>query len=119
MSMEIRKNYVNPLTMMKTHQKQKLQKAASSSQDHSNRIKELQSKQQQLQNTLLLMKSTGSDSSGISPENQKALEKKLEEVSQELQATKSELPKEEEKKRFSPPFAPKKDFYEKTSSDKL
>ena len=89
MSMEIRKNYVNPLTMMNTNRNQKLRLASAGTRDQAGKIKELQSKQQQLQNTLLLMKSTGSDSSKMSPENQKALEEKLEEISRELKSAKS------------------------------
>lgn len=116
MSMEIRKDYVNPLTMIKANKHQKFRQTPADSKDRAGKIKELQSKQQQLQNTLLLMKSTGSGSSGASPENQKALEEKLEEISQELQTAKSELPKAEGKDTSASFLRPEKDIYEKTSS---
>ena len=119
MSMEIRKNYVNPLTMMNTNRNQKLRLASAGTRDQVGKIKELQSKQQQLQNTLLLMKSTGSDSSKMSPENQKALEEKLEEISRELKSAKSELPKPEEESTSLSSLSPRKDIYEKTSSVKV
>ncbi|MCI8558291.1 MAG: hypothetical protein HFI19_11105 [Lachnospiraceae bacterium] len=119
MSMEIRKNYVNPLTMMNTNRNQKLRLASAGTRDQAGKIKELQSKQQQLQNTLLLMKSTGSDSSKMSPENQKALEEKLEEISRELKSAKSELPKPEEESTSLSSLSPRKDIYEKTSSVKV
>lgn len=113
MSMEIRKDYVNPLAMMKTKSHQKLKQITASPKNQTNKVKELQNKQQQLQNALLLMKCTGSDSNGMSPKTQKVLEEKLEEVSLELQTAKSELPEEEETPASFSSLRPRKDFYEK------
>lgn len=89
MSTQIRPGYINPLTTM-----------TSTKQGHSlfgkNRIADkaadLQTKQQQLQNTLLLMKSTGTDSGVSTVEQQEKLQAELEKVSEELQAAKNDAP---------------------------
>lgn len=89
MSMAVKPGYVNPLTMM--GKKKTLlnpepnQKQNSEKSEKSNDVKDLQTKQQGLQNQILLMKSTTDGS--VETE---ALEQKLEEISAELQTAKSQ-----------------------------
>lgn len=83
MSIQVRSGYVNPLTITKENE---LKLGRSPVQ--------LPSRQQtgsvtQLQNQMLLMKSTGADSTGRSSEVQKKLEVELETVSAELRTAKA------------------------------
>lgn len=93
MSLQVRPEYINPLTTM-----------ASSKQGHAffrkndnpaDKAADLQTKQQQLQNTLLLMKSAGTDSGVSTTEQKEKLQAELEKVSEELQAAKSDVPQAE------------------------
>ena len=61
----------------------------------ADKVKALQLRQQQLQNTMLLMKASGSDSSSLPEETQEILQKKLDEVSLDLRAAKAEAPRQE------------------------
>lgn len=92
MSIQIHCGYNNALTTM-TRTKQG--NSLFEKNKISNQAKDLQTKQQQLQNTLLLMKSTGSDSGASTVEQQKKLQAALEKVSKELQTAKKEIPKDE------------------------
>lgn len=53
-------------------------------------VKGLQLRQQQLQNTMLLMKASGSDSSSLPEETQKILEREMDKVNLELKAAKAD-----------------------------
>lgn len=89
MSIQIRSGYINPLTTM-TNTKQGNLLFGKNKMD--NQAADLQIKRQQLQNTLLLMKSTGSDSGVSTVEQQKKLQDELEKVSKELQTAKKKVP---------------------------
>lgn len=87
MSLQVRPGYVNPLTMLKQNQNNPVKRQAGTVQDDkTGKMRELRTKQQTLQNEMLLMQSTGSDSSGDTSEKLEALQKKLEEVSSDLRA---------------------------------
>lgn len=88
MSLQIRPGYTNPLTAM-THTKQI--HPSLGKHDSVDKTAELQTKQQPLQNTLLLIKSTGTDGGASSVEQQKTLQAELEEVSKELQSAKNDV----------------------------
>lgn len=84
--MKIRPNYVNPLTMMaeKTAQYQ----PAAQKNGETDKVAELQTKRQQLQNKMLLLQATGTDSAGATAETRKVVEAELEKVTAELQSVK-------------------------------
>lgn len=123
MSLQVRPGYSNPLTAM-----------TSSKQGHTcfgknrpaDKAADLQTKQQQLQNTLLLMKSTGTDSGVSTAEQQEKLQEDLEKVSEELQAAKHDVPQAEmlsraEKTQSSSTAStaarPRMDTYEKCAKE--
>lgn len=89
MSIQIRPIYMNPLTMIKG-QGPGVGQRIIGQRKPSDKVRELQLRQQQLQNEILLRKAAGSDSGGISPEQQNVMEKKLEELSAELRAAKAD-----------------------------
>ncbi len=101
MTMQIRPGYVNPLSMVKGSKLNPKAGEAMKQGEGSGDIRELQARQQQLQNTMLMMKASGSDSSGMSPEMEKRMEKELEKVSKELKKAKKEeaLPQKEKRNR--------------------
>lgn len=82
---------VNPLTTM-NHAKH-IQPVLGKNKI-SDQTTDLRMKQQQLQNTLLLMKSIGSDSGVSTIEQQEKLKAALEKVSQKLQAARNDMPQE-------------------------
>lgn len=92
MSLQVRSGYINPLTTM-----------TNTKQDHTlfgknnpaDKAADLQTKQQQLQNTLLLIKSTGTDGGVSTAEQQEKLQAELEKISEELQAAKNDVPQVE------------------------
>ena len=86
MSMKVRSNYINPLTMM---DKKNTQRPGQSGISRRDTVSELQTKQQQLQNQMLLLKATGTDA-GADPDAQKALEAELQKVSAELRTAKAD-----------------------------
>lgn len=86
MSMNVRPDYINPLTMMDKKNTQKLGQPSASQKDT---VSELQTKQQQLQNQMLLLKATGTDATA-NPNTQKALAVELEKVSAELRTAKAD-----------------------------
>lgn len=87
MSMAVKPGYINPLTMM-GHKKTGLTPAVHTQQESKQKddVKDLETKQQGLQNQILLMKSTTSTGT----EGTEEMEQKLEEISTELKAAKSQ-----------------------------
>lgn len=88
MSIQINSVYRNPLTMVTSAQQRNIFFGKNKSADQTT---DLQIKQQHLQNTLLLMKSTGSDSSISTEAQQEKLEVALEKVSAELRSVKNDI----------------------------
>lgn len=86
--MRVRTNYVNPLAMM--DKKQGGQETAFRAGKRNASAEELQNKRQQLQNQMLLLKASGTDSASGSEELQKELETALEKVAADLQFAKAE-----------------------------
>ena len=84
MSMAVKPGYINPLTMM-GHKKTGLTPAVHTQQESKQKddVKDLETKQQGLQNQILLMKSTTSTGT-------EGTEQKLEEITTELKAAKSQ-----------------------------
>lgn len=91
MTNHIKPGYINPLTMMKDNRK-----ASHSSPDMlgkgEKKQKELEAEKQSIQNSLLLMKGT-SGNGETSEENIKLLEKKLDEISNEIKTNRQEIAK--------------------------
>lgn len=89
MAMQIRPDYVNPLTMVADKKTaQKPGQPVSQQGGPAGKVAELQTKQQQLQNQILLLKAAGTDSAGATTETQKILEAELEKVAAELRSAK-------------------------------
>ena len=76
MSIQEKIGYVNPLSMLGNKQ---------------DKAQELQNKRQQLQNEMLLRKAMSAETGGMPVEEEKAMEKRLEELSQELRAEKGNV----------------------------
>lgn len=87
MSMKIRPDYINPLTMLDKNAAPKIDRPTAKQTD---KVSALQTKQQQLQNQVLLLKASGTDSAGATAETQKVLEAELEKVSTELRTAKAD-----------------------------
>lgn len=87
MSMKIRPDYINPLAVL---EKKAVPKLGPSAAKQADKVSELQTKQQQLQNQVLLLKASGTDSAGAAAETQKILEAELEKVSSELRTAKAD-----------------------------
>jgi len=119
MSLQVRANYINPLSMKK--QQSQTETAFRSPNPKGDLAEQLQRKRQQLQNQILLLKATGTDTADLSAESQKELESALEEVTAELRAAKSELspPSEAVKEHPSHMKAPKMDTYKPDMQEKL
>lgn len=92
MSLQVRSGYINPLTTM-TNTKQG--HTLFGKNNPADKAADLQTKQQQLQNTLLLIKSTGTDGGVSTAEQQEKLQAELEKISEELQAAKNDVPQVE------------------------
>ncbi len=87
MAIQIRPGYINPLTMVADKKAvQKLGPTTARQTEQVDKVAELQTKQQQLQNQVLLLKATGTDSSGATAETQKVVEEALEKVTAELRS---------------------------------
>lgn len=89
--MKVRPNYVNPLTMMKQNKNVPSVKQAAQAigkKSEGDDVLKLETKQQTLQNQLLLMKSQ-TTTGAMSKEVQQSLEKQIEEVVNEIQTAKS------------------------------
>lgn len=87
MSIQIRPGYSNPLTA-RTDTKER---SLNFGKNQADKTADLQARQQQLQNTLLLLKSTGTDSGVSTAEQQEQLQAVLEQVSDELRAAKNDV----------------------------
>ncbi len=123
MSLQVRPGYINPLTTMTSTKQGHTLLGKNSPAD---KAEELQTKQQQLQNTLLLMKSTGTDSGVSTVEQQEKLQVELEKVSEEIRAAKNDVPqaemlsqvkKTQEVSTASSATRPKMDTYEKSAKE--
>lgn len=69
MSLQVRPGYVNPLTIMKENKNNPTKRQMGNVQDDkADKLTDLRSKQQSLQNEIILLKSTGSDSAGNTSE---------------------------------------------------
>lgn len=90
MAIQMRPDYVNPLTMKKSVPKlgQPAAQSAAKQGKQTDKVTELQTKQQQLQNQMLLLKATGTDSAGATAETQKIVAEELEKVTAELRSAK-------------------------------
>lgn len=76
MSIQRKPDYINPLSMMDKKQ---------------NKVQELQNKRQLLQNEMLLRKAMSAETGGMPIQEEKAMEKRLDELSQELRAEKGNM----------------------------
>ena len=84
-----RPNYINPLAMMKNNKQVKPLGLESLDKAGEKKQNSLEAEKQSIQNSLLLMK--GSSGNGeTSEENIKLLEKKLDEITAEIKATRQE-----------------------------
>lgn len=86
--MKIRPNYVNPLTMIAEKTAQRVYQLLAPKDGETGKVAELQTKHQQLQNQMLLLQATGTDSAGTTAETRKAVEAELEKVAAELRSIK-------------------------------
>lgn len=120
MSIQVRPGYINPLSTMVSKKQEHIFLGKNTPAD---KAAELQTKQQQLQNTLLLMKSTGTDPGGSTVEQQEKLQAELEKVSEELKTVKNDIPQaaisssaETMQTNFATPShtKPRVDIYEKS-----
>ena len=86
----VKPGYVNPLTMIgSSKNKQTKPLYLGGIETAEKRKKSLEAEKQSIQNSLLLMKGTSGDA-GSSEENIELLEKKLEEITKELEANRQE-----------------------------
>lgn len=86
----VKPGYVNPLTMMGSNKNGQTKPLyLEGIQTAEKRKKSLEAKKQSIQNSLLLMKGTSGDA-GSSEENIEVLEKKLEEITKEIQTNRQE-----------------------------
>ncbi len=69
---------------------QKLGQPAAKQADQVDKVAELQTKQQQLQNQILLLNATGTDSAGAAAETEKVVAEALEKVTAELRSAKQD-----------------------------
>lgn len=90
MPLPVRPDYVNPLTTREDRGNHRPGFQPAGQNSKSDKVSKLQSKQQQLQNELLMMKTSGTDTAGASVEKVKLIEKKLEEVSANIKSAQSE-----------------------------
>lgn len=86
----VKPSYVNPLTMMKSDKNRQVKPFYPDGiQTAKKRKRSLEAEKQSIQNSLLLMKGTSGDA-GNSEENIELLEKKLEEITKEIEANRQE-----------------------------
>ena len=125
MAIQMRPDYVNPLTMKKAAPKlgQPIGQPTVKQGNQTDKVAELQTKQQQLQNQMLLLKATGTDSAGATAETQKVVAEELEKVTAELRSAKgssTQATEQVEQTRLdTQPTAvrPSKDLYEPEKAD--
>ena len=124
MPLSVKPGHVNPLTLMgkkdygltgNTHANRQVKK-----DDDAKSLQTLQTKQQALQNQIILLKTTASDAGG-NPESQQVLEKQLEEITTELKTAKSQLgsltENTDSKIENTSPAKRTQDIYEKGAED--
>jgi len=123
MAIQIRPGYINPLAMMADKKAvQKLGPTAAGQTGQADKVAELQTKQQQLQNQILLLKATGADSAGATEETQKVTEEALEKVIAELRsanknAVQNAEPVEQIRSDMQSAAKTTKDMYEPKEND--
>lgn len=121
MALQIRPGYINPLTMMadkKAVPQPELPAVRQAGQ--ADTAEELQIRQQQLQNQMLLLKATGTDSAGVAAETQKAVTEALEKVTAELRSTSNTVvrdPAQVEQSTLPPVSRRTRDWYEPAKTD--
>lgn len=88
MALAVKPGYKNPLTVMKQKNPRQVPTAITRQKDEKSRdVQDLQTKRQTIQNQILLMKDS---TNGAAADTQEVLEEKLEEISAELRAAKSQ-----------------------------
>lgn len=109
MAIQMRPDYVNPLTTM-TNKKTALKSSQPAFRQggQADKVTELQTKQQSLQNQILLLKATGTDSAGAVAETQKSVEDELEKVTAELRSAKGSCVQSAEPKPGRDLYKPEK-----------
>lgn len=90
MPIPIHPDYVNPLTVKENRSGSPPGHKIYGPANREDTVTKLQTKQQQLQNKLLLLKTTGSDTAGSSVEKLKQLKERLNEVSSDLRSAKND-----------------------------
>lgn len=123
MTLQVRSDYANPfLAMPNQKAAPKTGQPALLQGEQEDQVSKLQTKQQQLQVQMLLLKTTGSDSAGASAETEEAVKAKLEQVSAKLRTAKgssAKEPKEEEEGLGAGKAVkrPDRDWYERGTED--
>lgn len=125
MAIQMRPDYVNPLAMKKATPKlgQPTAQPTVKQGKQTDKVSELQTKQQQLQNQMLLLKATGTDSAGATAETQKVVAEELEKVTAELRSAKGSgtqaMEQVEQAQLDTQPTTvrPNKDLYEPEKAD--
>ena len=90
-SMQVKPGFMNPLAMMKTHGLGMGEnQGAKDTQNGKDKVKELQMRRQQIESEMLLMRATGADGNGNSVKKMEKMETKLDKVTEELKAAKTD-----------------------------
>lgn len=92
MSIQIKLGYTSPLVTMEQNKanRNKNHQISQKSDNSSDKVTSLQSRQQQLQSEMLLMKAVGADTGQNSKEKLKNMEEKLAEVSNDLRTARAD-----------------------------
>ncbi len=92
MSIQIKPGYISPLVTMEQNKanRNKNHQISQKSDNSSDKVTSLQSRQQQLQSEMLLMKAVGADTGQNSKEKLKNMEEKLAEVSNDLRTARAD-----------------------------
>ncbi|HCT92887.1 MAG TPA: hypothetical protein DF613_16125 [Lachnospiraceae bacterium] len=90
MSVQLKPNYINPLTMLKGNAQTHKTGQITTPKEKADKIKELEAKQQQLQNEMLLLKSNGSADGAISAKRQEEIENRIEEIADDIRSAKAD-----------------------------
>lgn len=92
MSIQIKPGYTSPLVTMEQNKanRNKNHQISQKSDNSSDKVTSLQSRQQQLQSEMLLMKAVGADTGQNSKEKLKNMEEKLAEVSNDLRTARAD-----------------------------
>ncbi len=118
MTVQVRPDYVNPLTMRNDRESRwKLGQHKGIPGGKTDTVAELQTRQQQLQSQMLVMKATGTDGAGATTESQKILKEKLEELTHELRAAKSSEAMGNERQKEAQNLAAKSSQYGRPARD--